>query len=61
MSLQFYRSHCTLLGLLGEVFGMIEAFFQQMEVIKKCLVHQFLSGGMKPLNNAAAGLSVAIQ
>ncbi len=49
-----------LLGLLGTVFGMIEAF-QQMESAGKNVDPSILSGGIwEALLTTAAGLSVAI-
>ena len=49
-----------LLGLLGTVFGMIEAF-QQMESAGKSVDPTVLSGGIwEALLTTAAGLSVAI-
>ena len=49
-----------LLGLLGTVFGMIEAF-QQMESAGKSVDPSILSGGIwEALLTTAAGLSVAI-
>lgn len=59
-SLQVIAAIAPLLGLLGTVFGMIEAF-QQMEVAGKNVDPSILSGGIwEALLTTAAGLSVAI-
>ena len=59
-SLQVVASIAPLLGLLGTVFGMIEAF-QQMELAGKNVDPSVLSGGIwEALLTTAAGLSVAI-
>ncbi len=59
-SLQVIAAIAPLLGLLGTVFGMIEAF-QQMESAGKSVDPSILSGGIwEALLTTAAGLSVAI-
>lgn len=59
-SLQVIATIAPLLGLLGTVFGMIEAF-QQMEMAGKNVDPSILSGGIwEALLTTAAGLSVAI-
>lgn len=59
-SLQVIATIAPLLGLLGTVFGMIEAF-QQMEMAGKNVDPSVLSGGIwEALLTTAAGLSVAI-
>ena len=59
-SLQVIATIAPLLGLLGTVFGMIEAF-QQMEQAGKNIDPSLLSGGIwEALLTTAAGLSVAI-
>tara|TARA_B100000214_G_scaffold370126_1_gene344278 strand:+ start:563 stop:1192 length:630 start_codon:yes stop_codon:yes gene_type:complete len=59
-SLQVIAAIAPLLGLLGTVFGMIEAF-QQMEAAGKSVDPSILSGGIwEALLTTAAGLSVAI-
>ena len=59
-SLQVIATIAPLLGLLGTVFGMIEAF-QQMEAAGKSVDPSILSGGIwEALLTTAAGLSVAI-
>ena len=59
-SLQVIATIAPLLGLLGTVFGMIEAF-QQMEMAGKNVDPSILSGGIwAALLTTAAGLSVAI-
>ena len=59
-SLQVIATIAPLLGLLGTVFGMIEAF-QQMESAGKSVDPSVLSGGIwEALLTTAAGLSVAI-
>tara|TARA_Y100000748_G_scaffold36156_1_gene26770 strand:- start:270 stop:899 length:630 start_codon:yes stop_codon:yes gene_type:complete len=59
-SLQVIAAIAPLLGLLGTVFGMIEAF-QQMEIAGKNVDPSILSGGIwEALLTTAAGLSVAI-
>ena len=59
-SLQVIAAIAPLLGLLGTVFGMIEAF-QQMELAGKNVDPSILSGGIwEALLTTAAGLSVAI-
>lgn len=59
-SLQVIASIAPLLGLLGTVFGMIDAF-QQMELAGKNVDPSVLSGGIwEALLTTAAGLSVAI-
>ncbi|MBH44863.1 MAG: flagellar motor protein MotA [Gammaproteobacteria bacterium] len=59
-SLQVIATIAPLLGLLGTVFGMIDAF-QQMEVAGKNVDPSMLSGGIwEALLTTAAGLSVAI-
>ncbi|MBS82595.1 MAG: flagellar motor protein MotA [Gammaproteobacteria bacterium] len=59
-SLQVIATIAPLLGLLGTVFGMIEAF-QQMEIAGKNVDPSMLSGGIwEALLTTAAGLSVAI-
>ena len=59
-SLQVIAVIAPLLGLLGTVFGMIEAF-QQMELAGKNVDPSILSGGIwEALLTTAAGLSVAI-
>lgn len=59
-SLQVIATIAPLLGLLGTVFGMIEAF-QQMESAGKNVDPSILSGGIwEALLTTAAGLSVAI-
>tara|TARA_B100001029_G_scaffold179539_1_gene189446 strand:- start:1251 stop:1880 length:630 start_codon:yes stop_codon:yes gene_type:complete len=59
-SLQMIATIAPLLGLLGTVFGMIEAF-QQMESAGKNVDPSILSGGIwEALLTTAAGLSVAI-
>ncbi len=59
-SLQIIATIAPLLGLLGTVFGMIEAF-QQMEAAGKSVDPSILSGGIwEALLTTAAGLSVAI-
>ncbi len=59
-SLQVIATIAPLLGLLGTVFGMIEAF-QQMELAGKNVDPSILSGGIwEALLTTAAGLSVAI-
>ena len=59
-SLQVIATIAPLLGLLGTVFGMIEAF-QQMEMAGKNVGPSILSGGIwEALLTTAAGLSVAI-
>ena len=59
-SLQVIATIAPLLGLLGTVFGMIEAF-QQMEMAGKNVDTSILSGGIwEALLTTAAGLSVAI-
>ena len=59
-SLQVVASIAPLLGLLGTVFGMIDAF-QQMELAGKNVDPSVLSGGIwEALLTTAAGLSVAI-
>ena len=59
-SLQVIAVIAPLLGLLGTVFGMIEAF-QQMEIAGKNVDPSILSGGIwEALLTTAAGLSVAI-
>ena len=59
-SLQVIATIAPLLGLLGTVFGMIEAF-QQMEMAGKNVDPSVLSGGIwEALLTTAVGLSVAI-
>ena len=59
-NLQVIATIAPLLGLLGTVFGMIEAF-QQMEAAGKSVDPSILSGGIwEALLTTAAGLSVAI-
>ena len=59
-SLEVVASIAPLLGLLGTVFGMIDAF-QQMELAGKNVDPSVLSGGIwEALLTTAAGLSVAI-
>tara|TARA_X000000368_G_scaffold238495_1_gene188331 strand:+ start:735 stop:1364 length:630 start_codon:yes stop_codon:yes gene_type:complete len=59
-SLQVIATIAPLLGLLGTVFGMIEAF-QQMEMAGKNVDPSILSGGIwEALLTTAVGLSVAI-
>ena len=59
-SLQVIATIAPLLGLLGTVFGMIEAF-QQMEIAGKNVDPSILSGGIwEALLTTAVGLSVAI-
>ncbi len=59
-SLQVIATIAPLLGLLGTVFGMIEAF-QQMELAGKNVDPSILSGGIwEALLTTAVGLSVAI-
>jgi len=59
-SLQVIATIAPLLGLLGTVFGMIDAF-QQMEAAGKSVDPSILSGGIwEALLTTAAGLSVAI-
>ena len=59
-SLQVIAAIAPLLGLLGTVCGMIEAF-QQMEIAGKNVDPSILSGGIwEALLTTAAGLSVAI-
>ena len=59
-SLQVIATIAPLLGLLGTVFGMIEAF-QQMEMAGKNVDPSILSRGIwEALLTTAAGLSVAI-
>ena len=59
-SLQVIATIAPLLGLLGTVFGMIEAF-QQMEMAGKNVDPSDLSGGIwEALLTTAVGLSVAI-
>ena len=59
-SLQVIAAIAPLLGLLGTVFGMIEAF-QQMEMAGKNVDPSVLSGGIwEALLTTAVGLSVAI-
>jgi len=59
-SLQVIATIAPLLGLLGTVFGMLEAF-QQMEIAGKNVDPSMLSGGIwEALLTTAAGLSVAI-
>ena len=59
-SLQVIATIAPLLGLLGTVFGMIEAF-QQMEMAGKNVDPSVLSGGIwEALLTTAGGLSVAI-
>jgi len=58
--LQVIATIAPLLGLLGTVFGMIEAF-QQMEMAGKNVDPSVLSGGIwEALLTTAVGLSVAI-
>ena len=58
--MQVIATIAPLLGLLGTVFGMIEAF-QQMEMAGKNVDPSVLSGGiLEALLTTAVGLSVAI-
>ena len=58
--MQVIATIAPLLGLLGTVFGMIEAF-QQMEMAGKNVDPSILSGGIwEALLTTAVGLSVAI-
>ena len=59
-SLQVIAAIAPLLGLLGTVFGMIEAF-QQMEIAGKNVDPSILSGGIwEALLTTAFGLAIAI-
>jgi len=59
-SLQVIATIAPLLGLLGTVFGMIDAF-QEMETAGKNVDPSLLSGGIwEALLTTAAGLSLAI-